>query len=75
MGYYHEYGGHARGPRDARLPVKSQKSDERMGTELRQQYDLLVEGAQEGTGSDPVDDVVGDLQPLKECALKPLHKA
>ena len=45
-----------------------------MGTELCQQHDLLAQGAEERTGSDPVDDVVGDLQPAKERALRPLKK-
>jgi len=40
-----------------------------MGTELRQQHDLLAEGAQERAGSDPVDDVIGDLQPAKKSGL------
>jgi hypothetical protein len=40
-----------------------------MGTELRQQYDLLAEGAQERTRSDSVNDVVGNLQQNKKYRL------
>jgi len=46
-----------------------------MGTELRRQYDLLAEGAQERTRSDPVNDAVGDLQPIKEAGLMSREKA
>jgi len=35
----------------------------------------LAEGAQERTRSDPVNDAVGDLQPIKEAGLMSREKA
>jgi hypothetical protein len=46
-----------------------------VGTELRQQYDLLAEGAQERTGSDTINDVIGDLQSIKEYTMILIKKA